>query len=170
MKTIIICGLFLIVSLMTSTITAKERKIREDKVPQLVQAGFKGKFHDAIIKEWMKNNSTYSVIYKKDRNKYEATFNSDGKWINTSTIINWDEIPEAVKIGFSESTYKDWTIFGLIETDSSNGTKNYGLVVDNANQYLGEEQDSGFTEIYKIYFSSQGKLISNKIQYDYNLF
>ena len=141
-------------------------------MPQLVQNGFKGMVHDAIIKRWMQNNTAYTVIYKQNQKKLESTFTSEGKWLNTSSIINWEDLPDAVKNGLSESHYSDWTVFGLIQIDSSDGNKIYALVVDNANQYLGAglgDGDGGFTEIYKIYFSSQGKFIGNKIQYDYKL-
>lgn len=169
MKKFILSGLIFILSLTTNTITAKEKRIQADKVPQLVQNGFKGMVHDAIIKKWMQDNSVYTVIYMQNQKKLEATFNTNGKWMNTSSIINWEEVPDVVKIGFAKCGYNDWIINGLMQIDSPDGTKNYVLLVDNANQYLGEEQDSGFTEIYKIYFSSKGKFIGNKIQYNYNL-
>jgi hypothetical protein len=172
MKKFILCGLIIVVSLMTNTITAKEKKIRADKVPQLVQNGFKGMMHDAIIKKWMEDNSVFTVIYKQNQKEFKATFNKDGKWMNTSSIINWEDLPETVKNGLNESQYRNWTVFGLIKIDSNVGPKKYALLVDNANQYLGAglgEGDGGFTEIYKIYFLSQGKFIGNKIQYNYNL-
>ncbi len=169
MKTIILCGLIFIVSVMTNTITAKETKIRANKVPQLVKDGFTGKYHDAIIKKWVKNKTLYTVLFKEKNNTYESNFNSEGKWINTTSIIRWKDVPESVKTGFSESNYKDWIVYGLIKSNYSDGKTTYGMVVDNSNKYLSEEQDGGFTEIYKIYFSSQGKFISNLIQYNYNL-
>jgi hypothetical protein len=45
MKKFILCILISIMSLMTNTITAKEKTIKADQVPQLVQNGFNGKYH-----------------------------------------------------------------------------------------------------------------------------
>jgi hypothetical protein len=167
MKKMMLCSIIMIASFI-STITAKEVGIRDEKVPQIVQNEFRNKYHDAIVKKWMVNNSTYKVIYKLNSKECKSSFDADGKWLRTTSVINWENLPEAVKAGLRKTAYKDWTIYGLLQIDYFNGTKNYALLVDNANQYTTEDQD-GFKEIYKVYFSPHGKLVTNKIQYNYNL-
>lgn len=169
MKKIILGSLIFIVSLITSTIAAHEKSNKVDKVPQNVIDGFKGKYPDAMVKKWMKENEVYIAKYKQNREIYEATFNAQGKWMKTAKTIQWEDLPDVDKIAFENSFYKDWTVFGITQINYVDGTTNYALVVDDANQYSFVDQDY-FKAIYKVYFSSQGKFEMQSIQYNYNLF
>lgn len=168
MNKFILCTLISMMSLMTYTISAKEKTIKANQVPQLVQDGFKGKYHEAIIEKWMTNNTTYSVLFNQNGNKFNATYNAEGKWMNTSSVIKWEDVPETVKNGFRVSRYKDWTIYGSLQIDSSDGTKSYAILVDNTGQ-LGFEDQMGLKKIYKVYFKPQGNLVGNIVQYNYSL-
>ena len=171
MKKIFVCSLIIILSLWSNTNFAKDKRIRMKEVPQLVQNSFNEKYHDAIVKKWMVDNSMYTVLYSLKQNKCKATFSPDGKWINTTSVITWEDLPEAVKSGFNDSRYKDWTLFGYLQIELPNGTKNYALLIDNESPYvyIDLKQEDFYTDTYKIYFSPQGKLIRSIIQYDKNL-
>jgi hypothetical protein len=45
-----------------------------------------------------------------DSTKYQARFESNGKWIGADKKIPQEQLPAAVKDGLSKSKYADWQI------------------------------------------------------------
>jgi hypothetical protein len=108
MKKILLLILVLISSINFSF--AQEKKIKAALVPESVLNGYKEKLKKLEVKNWYQDGDMYSAVYDKGENTYRAVFNSDGKWIKTSTKIKESQVSGAVKKSIKNTEWSDWKI------------------------------------------------------------
>ncbi|WP_040249084.1 PepSY-like domain-containing protein [Psychroserpens mesophilus] len=68
------------------------------QAPDAVKETFQNLYPGENDPDWEKDsNGNYESHFKIDGIKYRADFSPDGKWIETETSIDKDDLPEAIK-------------------------------------------------------------------------
>ena len=76
----------------------ESRAQNSSKTPEAVKKTFQAKYPGENDPDWdVDSNGNYESHFKIDGIKYRADFLPDGKWIETETSIDKDELPSAVK-------------------------------------------------------------------------
>lgn len=81
---------------------------KNSEVDSQVQEAFSKRFPDAQKVTWGKENSEeWEAEFEQNQQEFSANFNTDGKWLETETAIEMEQLPqkisEAVKSDFSEA-------------------------------------------------------------------
>lgn len=147
--------IILIAFVITFAAKAQQQTITEDQVPKAVQRSLTIKYPDAIVKKWCKENDTYTVKCKQKNKQYDATFSTDGKWMNTATIVELKKVPDAVRDACYKSVVIKWKMDKITQVDYSDGTTIYVMEMDNGDKY----DSDPFKEIRQVYISPEGQVI-----------
>jgi len=119
----------------------------------LATESFSEKFPDAKAKKWKSKKATFIAKFSSNGKKYEATFNADGKWVETLTRIKWEELPGPVRKTFyaSEFIWLNWTSVKKLDTPEKGII--YLIEGDNMN-----EESSPICR-FRLYFSEDGVIV-----------
>ena len=91
---------FLIVLLCAAfmSISVYAQKISTDKVPAVVASAFKTKFPNATKVNWeLENANEYEAEFKLNGEEMSASYDKEGKWMETETEIKISALPAAVQ-------------------------------------------------------------------------
>jgi hypothetical protein len=104
--------LLLIVVLFTSfnISFAQEKKVKAALVPESVLNGYKEKYKKVEVKNWYQDGDMYAAVFDKGESTFKASFNSDGKWIQTSTKIKEAQVSTTVKKAIKNTEWSEWKI------------------------------------------------------------
>jgi hypothetical protein len=103
-------------------------------LPPDIVTEFKGRFKDINPSEWTKSGDNYVITFLKDTKWYEATYSKKAKLLGLNILINYDDLPDAVKKKFDASIYKDFDIQKILEIQTADQKKNYQITLLNANE------------------------------------
>ena len=115
--------LFLI--LVSVSVHAQDKKIKAALLPDTVLGSYKAKYKKLEVDQWMEGDGNYKAVFRKGPAKYKATFNSDGKWLSTSTEVDKDKISGGIKKSIKNSEFKDWKIVRCERTETPEIPKQY---------------------------------------------
>src|ERR1041384_4805688 len=87
---------------------AQEKKIKAALVPESVLNGYKEKYKKAEVKNWYQDGDMYAAVFDKGESTFRASFNSDGKWIKTSTKIKEAQVSTVVKKAIKNTEWAEW--------------------------------------------------------------
>lgn len=77
--------------------TASAQKIKESEVPKAVLATFQSTFKGIKAEKWEKEkDGNYEAEFDVNKVETSASFNADGKLLETETEIKTSELPKAV--------------------------------------------------------------------------
>jgi hypothetical protein len=147
MKNLII--VFIAVTLAT---TARAQKISADKIPPAVTAAFNTKFPKAEKVKWeMEDKKDFEANFKIGTVEQSATFNPEGKWVETETEIEASQLPQAIQQAVAKqfAGYK---------------TKEASQVENEKNGSLYEVEVAKGKEIVEISFSPKGDVLGKKVK------
>ncbi|MBN8789307.1 MAG: PepSY-like domain-containing protein [Terrimonas sp.] len=99
------------------------------KIPAEVTNAFSEKYADAKNVEWKDKLSAFAATFELNGDKLEARFNKKGEWQGTEKELNADDLPSAVKDGFSKSKYTDWETKTVYEVELPDDKKEYKIHV-----------------------------------------
>ena len=92
------------------------QKISADKIPASVQKAFQSKFPNVSGVKWeMENKNSYEGAFSQNKKKMTATFDKDGKWMETETEIESAKLPPAVLQTISKQ-FAGYTIKESVQT------------------------------------------------------
>ena len=92
---------------MSLSLTKLFRRKRSN-VSSLVGIRFNSKFPNAKHVLWQQVDVyKWQVNFTLKRKKYSALFNSQGKWIETVSLVTLDKTPEIIKYKFEEKFNKE---------------------------------------------------------------
>jgi Putative beta-lactamase-inhibitor-like, PepSY-like len=81
-------------------------------IPGVVTDSFRLKYPDAKTVNWSDNLSSFQATFMMGNEKYVAKYNSKGEWQSSQKTIKQEDLPAAVKDGFTKSKYSgDWKIY-----------------------------------------------------------
>jgi hypothetical protein len=141
---------FVLLLFLGTSVNAQKKDIKEKEVPQVVLQSLISKYPDAKTRTWKTKDDTYEVDFFIGMKKYEAKFESTGKWKKTSKKIDEKDIPDQVKATFKESEYAKWTIDDVYSVDDS----------ENKDMFLYKVGKG--KNIMELLYSSSGDLIKAK--------
>ncbi|GEM_PF-6985717 len=95
---------------LSGNLSAQDKKIKEDLVPESVIKEFRTKYKKLEIKAWYEDDSGYSAQFQKGETKPRAYFKNDGTWIRTTIKIKEEGVSSAVKKSIKNTEWKDWKI------------------------------------------------------------
>ena len=81
-------------------VATKKPMVEKITPPDVVLNSFKEKFTGNIIPVWSKSNNTNFMAHidsNSASNKQYIEFSADGKWLNTATVINFEQLSEAAQ-------------------------------------------------------------------------
>jgi hypothetical protein len=70
--------------------------LNAQNVPSPVSEAFQKKFPNTAVKKWDKEDLNYEANFTKDGKTMSATFDANGKWLETETDIKVSELPASV--------------------------------------------------------------------------
>jgi hypothetical protein len=131
----------------TSTFsTGFAQKIKDADVPQIVKNAFTKSYPGQSAK-WEKEKGNYEAGFKKDGKSMSATFQPDGKFLESETVIKESELPPAA-LTYIKANYKDKKIKESSKITSANGVHTYeaeiddkDVIFDNNGKFLKEVKD-----------------------------
>jgi len=91
-------------------------------LPKKVVETFNKMYPKGSMEEWIQAGDTFTITYFYDNGWYDVSIGRKGNWISTSAIIDYDQLPEAVKNAFSASANKDKEII-LVKIEEKQGAK-----------------------------------------------
>lgn len=88
-------------------------------VPKEVEEAFKKQYPNATDVEWeVDSNGYWEAGFVDDDTDYRADFTTDAIWVETETSIEFEDLPDAVKVAIKEQ-YKDDEISEVEKVDSA---------------------------------------------------
>ena len=68
------------------------------KVPEAVKKAFYQKFPNVKVEKWYKEgDNVWEAEFHQNGKEYEASFDSEGNWLETEYEIRFKDLPDAVK-------------------------------------------------------------------------
>jgi hypothetical protein len=155
MKTIMMT----IVAIMATTIiaTAQQNTVNVSKYPQIVTDAFASKYPTIQVDKWKKKKETYIARFFTNGKKYFATFSTEGKWVQTQTIIKWKELPKKVA---ATHELNDNDIIKSISTIRELETPDYDKIYIVVAECYDVSQEENSTYRYNI--TSDGKVLKKE--------
>ncbi|MEO5569405.1 MAG: PepSY-like domain-containing protein [Bacteroidia bacterium] len=144
--------IMLLIGVAFLCVTSHAQKITADKVPAEVTSAFKAKFPEVKDVDWeMEKANEFEAAFKVSGADQTASFNADGKWMETETEIKVSELPAVVK----QSIEKQFPGFKMEEASK----------VDNAEKGLCYEAEiEKGKETYEVLLNSKGELLSKNVE------
>jgi len=146
--------ILLLLSVIIASASASAQKIAKENVPPSVAAAFKAKFSIAEKTTWEMDYDKYEAEFTVGKGEFSATFDKDGKWLETETYLKPSDLPKAIKEMLSQkygelSGYKieeavkaETEKETIYELDIKRGEIFYELAFDEKGQLLREEKKS----------------------------
>lgn len=135
---------------------AQQNNKTSSKIPKLVIEAFEERYPDIQEKKWKRKKETFVAKFSSNRKKYKATFNFDGKWVQTETSIKWKELPSNVRKTYNMSEFI-WLIRTSVEELQ---TAEYGHVYLIEGDNMNKESDPICT--FKLYFTEDGVIVKKE--------
>ena len=115
--------------------------------PEAVKASFAKNFPGLTVKKWDKEDGNYEANFSKDGKTMSATFDANGKWMETESDIKVSELPLSVA-NYVKTNYKGAAIKEAATIEKPGGEKMYeaevkgkDLLFDMKGKFLKAEED-----------------------------
>ena len=116
----------------TISVFGQENMTEADTIlPPAVVKSFVKKFPKGETGDWMKENGNYIISTFFDNTWYDITFSEKGKWLNSSILIDYEQLPSAVINAFEQSTYRNHEIMKISILEMPKSPKVYKLYLEN---------------------------------------
>jgi hypothetical protein len=133
-----------------------------NNIPSVVTNSFAAKYPKAVAKSWKANSNQFTAKAEEGHLKYYATFDANGKWINTTTKVNWPwHLPPAIKSAFKNSKYGSWDIYTVRTVESPSG-QFYQIIVDDRNHPIDAFHQEQMTENRLVEFKADGEFVKDR--------
>jgi len=134
----------------------------KNNIPAAVVTAFTAKYPNAAIKKWNVNNDGFTARAIDGHQKFYASFNQNGEWLNTTSSISWSwNLPSEVRAALKSSKYAAWRVDGIKKVESPSAGV-YQVCVDNADLQPDGAHALVFTENKVVTFKPSGEILSSK--------
>jgi hypothetical protein len=101
----------------------------QSKTPDAVTKAFKAKFPTATAVNWDKEGANeYEASFMLKEEKYSASFDKTGDWLETESPFKWEQLPDKVQNAF-DASHKGATIKMVAKIESAKGGIKYEIEV-----------------------------------------
>lgn len=125
---------------------------QSENVPQAVKETFTKQYPAAENVEYKDNLLNVWVNFTLNGDTLKANYTKKGVWENTEKAITYDQLPEAVKDGFSKSKYADREVEETKIIYRPGGTERYRI----------KARKNDLQKKY-LYFNEKGQLVEDAI-------
>lgn len=123
--------------------------------PEVVLKAFAEKYPSATSTEWDMYDNLFTVNFiDEDGELRDATFDSNGEWVETVTVVGRDELPEQIVLYVEEEYGTDVEYYETLFVEKSDG--NYYSVSFEVYSNDDEKTDN---ETYTLEFDKDGNLL-----------
>jgi len=116
----------------------------EEKVAPKVLTAFQNEFNNAKEVEWTVGTAYYMASFTYNDKYVFAYYNEDGELLGLTHYISPSQLPMGLQNNLKKS-YSDYWVSDLFEV-VKNGTTNYYITLENADQKLVLQSTAGATE------------------------
>lgn len=99
------------------------------KIPAAVTEAFRNRYPHAENVEWRDKLSFFEADFDLNNNEMAAKFSTNGDWQGTERSIEFNDLPAAVKDGFSKSKCADWDVKIVTEIQTMAEPLQYRITV-----------------------------------------
>lgn len=128
--------------------------LSNNAVPADVLNNFQNKYVNVPNVEWSENDSGYTANFKNGGKDFQAHYNKEGEWEQSTSSVKYNELPDKLKSSFAHNQLHKDSLVYIQMTEASDGNMNYHMEFrqDAKKQKLGNR---------KLIMNEQG-LIQNK--------
>ena len=119
--------------------------VHAQNVPAAVSTAFTKTFPGISVKKWDKEEGNYEANFTKDGKTVSATFDANGKWVETETDIEVNELPapvmEYIKTKYHNAAIKEAAIINTSENKKKYEAEVKGkdILFDEKGNFIKEE-------------------------------
>ena len=108
------------------------------------------------------DNNRYIASFIMDKRTCEATYNSDGKWLNTETTYRhaYKHLSPEMRYALRNSHFASYHV-DQVQNLRLPSTDMFLLTVDNNSGNLSAYENAGSVDMETLYFNHNGKLIKS---------
>lgn len=101
----------------------------QSKAPEKVVKAFQQKFEKASLVKWDKENDhEYEASFEWKGEKHSANFSDTGEWLETESILTFNQLPEKVKTAFNIS-HKGAVVKSVYKIETSKKVLKYEIEI-----------------------------------------
>lgn len=139
-----------IIAIICISLTAQAQTLRMDQVPKGVLQAFHAKYASAIQESWEQaGKDIYQVGYFYNKKSQTTRYDASGKWLETETEINFNQVPRAVSNAVSKQ-FDGYEIQMVSLIDGPSGDQTYEIIL-----FKGKEN-------YDVTFSAKGEVLKKE--------
>jgi len=132
----------------------------KNSLPQNVSAELIAHYPKARVVKYNQTDSGYKVKFTVDAKKYQASFDSQGDWLETVSGVSWQwHLPAPVKTGLRKSTHGTWHTYDVDEVETASQSF-YRVRVDNTNHPVDPFHQLVLTENWEIDINLDGLVVA----------
>ncbi len=143
--------LILLLSVIFASVSANAQKIDNENVPSSVLASFKAKFPIANKVTWEMDYDKYEVEFTVSKVEFSATFDKDGKWLETETYLKITDLPKPIKESLTKK-YGELSGYKIEE----------GVKAEKEKETTYELEIKRGESLYELIFDENGKLLKEE--------
>jgi hypothetical protein len=131
-------------------------------IPTGVTTAFTAKYPNATVKRWHADKTGFIAKAWEGSQKFYATFDQNGHWVNTTSKITWSwNLPAEVRASLKSGKFAAWGIDGIkkVETPAKNF---YQVCVDNGGLQPDADHAEVFTETRVLDFTPDGEAFAEE--------
>ena len=136
--------------LFVSFVVLSDAQIR--KIPADVTDAFAQRYPHATKVEWKDKLQYFEASFELNDAEISADFSSSGEWKGSERVMNFDDLPDEVKDGFSKSKYADWDKKSVSEIQELGKPLQYKINIAKSD-----------LQKKNLFFDANGKLLKDNI-------
>jgi hypothetical protein len=122
------------------------------KIPAEVTDAFAARYPHAAKVEWKDKLQYFEASFELNGSRINTDFSSKGEWQGSERTMNFDELPDEVKDGFTKSKYADWDKRSVSEMQQLGKPLQYKITIAKTN-----------LQKKNLFFDTNGKLLKDNI-------
>ena len=122
------------------------------KIPAEVTDAFAQRYPHAAKVEWKDKLQYFEASFELNGSNITADFSSKGEWQSSERNMDFDDLPEEVKDGFSKSKYADWDKKSVAEVQELGKPLQYKISIAKSD-----------LQKKNLFFDANGKLLKDNI-------
>jgi len=122
------------------------------KIPAEVTDAFATRYPHATKVEWKDKLQYFEASFELNGAQISADFSSNGEWESSERVMNFDDLPDEVKDGFSKSKYADWDKKSVSEIQELGKPLQYKINISKSD-----------LQKKNLFFDANGKLLKDNI-------
>ncbi|HMH22236.1 MAG TPA: PepSY-like domain-containing protein [Puia sp.] len=95
------------------------------KIPAKITDAFHARYSNASNVAWTHNIGNYKASFDMGDYRYNAKFDTKGRWMRSEKVLGQDRLPLTVKNNLRKSKYSEWKIKSSYEEYAPNKKPQY---------------------------------------------